>query len=410
MKWVQKREVWRSETPVMKGVWKHRDSKGHVVRGEAKDPRTGKVKEIFKVLPEATKLEAALYLEKELDKIRAGAAPGTPTSKIRFAKFAQQLFDERVTDGTIKSASTREHWSGVLTKRLFKAPFASMYVDQIRRADIEDWKNKVISPMIAKGTISPYTGNDWLKFMRTITTAYVGRYELDRNPMDGISNFDCRGRRSFTVEQPNSLLPEELGRFLTELRVRYPQHYAYSFLGFITGLRPSSMRPLRRDHDIQGGALIIRRSQTRGDEVMDLTKTDKDQRIGLPPEIMEVLQWHVKEVLTFKQKATGLLFPSRYPQPRKDKPAHPYMSRSSLTIPFEAVCKAIGLDKRITAKGMRRTAVDLQRLALLDKKMRMVISGHVTEAAQQLYETVPVVESRAAVAKVIDLLAYKRTG
>lgn len=408
MKWVEYRHVWRSEKPILPGVWKHRDSPGHVIKGEAKDPRTGKTKYVFKVLQSADKLTAAKYLQDLLLDIRNGV-DRAPTAKIRFKEYAASLYEARVANGKIKSASTRESWERVLTKRLFKAPFANMYVDVIRRADIEDWLEKSIGPQIASGKISPNTANDWLKFLRTITTAFVGKYELDRNPMSGIEDFDTRGCRQFTIEQPNSLLPEELRLFLPELKDRFPQHYAYSYLGFITGLRPSSMRPLRVEHDVNWdeGTLIIRRSQTRGAEVMDLTKTDKDQRIGLPLEILDVLKWHVSR-LTRKQRATGLLFPSRYPQPRKGAERSPYMARSSLTKPFKEVTEALGMTKIITAKGMRRTSVDMQRMALLDKKMRMVISGHVTEAAQKLYETVSPAESRAAVAKVIDFLAYKK--
>ncbi len=404
MKWVQVKCVWRSEKPVLPGVWKHRDSPGHVIRGEAKDPRTGKTKDIYKVLPTSDRATAYAYLQDELTKIRAGQAPGTPTQRIRFSAFAASLFAERVDRGDIKSAATRKRWNSVLTKTLAKAPFWGMYIDVIRRADFEDWLNKTVAPRISSGEISPHTANDWHKFLRTISTAFSTKYELERNPMAGISPFPTKGRRSFTPEQPNSLTPEELGPFLGCLKERFPQHYAYALLGFVCGFRPSTMRPIQRDLDIDWttGAIIIRRSHTVGTEVMDMTKTDQDQRVGLPPEIMDVLRWHVAR-LTFKQRATGLLFPSRWPK------ARPYMARSSLTRPFEEVVAVLGMKKRITAKGMRRTAVDLQRAAELSQKMRTVISGHTTEAAQKLYESVPVVESRAAVAKVIDLLAWKRS-
>ncbi len=402
-KWICAKDVWRSEKRVLPGVWKHRDSAGHVIRGEAKDPRTGRTREIFRVLPLADAATAYSALQSSLRDIRTGTPTGTPTTRPRFSEFSASLFEARVARGEIKAASTRRHWASVL-KFLATAPFWGMYVDRIRRADLEEWLNGTIAPRIGSGSISPHTANDWHKFLCTICTAFVAKYELERNPMAGLAPFPTKGRRTFTVEQPNSLTPDELGPFLAELRARYPQHYAYAFLGFVCGFRPSTLRPLRRDVDVlwDDGAILVRRSHTFGNEIMDCTKTDKDQRVGLPAEIVEVLRWHV-ERLTFKQKATGLLFPSRWPK------ARPYMARSSLTRPFEDVAAVLGMTKRITAKGMRRTAVDLQRLALLDRKMRMVISGHATEAAQSMYESVPTDESRAAVAKVIDLLAWKRT-
>ena len=53
---------------------------------------------------------------------------------------------------------------------------------------------------------------------------------------------------------------------------------AMTALGFATGLRPSSLRPLRRHGELAGvkwneSVLLVRRSRTVGDEVMETTKT-----------------------------------------------------------------------------------------------------------------------------------------
>lgn len=71
-------------------------------------------------------------------------------------------------------------------------------------------------------------------------------------------------------------------RFLAEMRIRYPDHDAFVFLGFTTGLRPSSLRPLRRsgpnaDIKWEDGKLLVRRSNTRGNEVMESTKTGRSR-------------------------------------------------------------------------------------------------------------------------------------
>jgi hypothetical protein len=57
------------------------------------------------------------------------------------------------------------------------------------------------------------------------------------DPCRKLASVSRRGHRTYTYEEP---------RFLDEMRVRYPDHYAFVFLGFTTGLRPSSLRPLRR--------------------------------------------------------------------------------------------------------------------------------------------------------------------
>ena len=88
---------------------------------------------------------------------------------------------------------------------------------------------------------------------------------------------------------------------------RFPRFYAMTLLGFVTGLRPSSLRPLRRsgshaDLKWDDRILHVRRSQTRGNEVMAATKTGRDQRILLPAELVEILRAHVAS-LTGKRRS-----------------------------------------------------------------------------------------------------------
>jgi hypothetical protein len=42
------------------------------------------------------------------------------------------------------------------------------------------------------------------------------------------------------------------------------------------------------------GILLVRRSHTLSDEVMERTKTGKNQTIYLPIELVEILRWHVE--------------------------------------------------------------------------------------------------------------------
>ena len=59
------------------------------------------------------------------------------------------------------------------------------------------------------------------------------------------------------------------------------------------------------------GVILVRRSHTLGDEFMNTTKTKLRQRIMVPPEVMEVLRWHVATQLTTpEQTASELLFPA----------------------------------------------------------------------------------------------------
>jgi hypothetical protein len=113
--------------------------------------------------------------------------------------------------------------------------------------------------------------------------------------------------------------------------VRNPEHFAMVFVGLVTGLRPSSLRPLRRrgptpDVLWDQRQLRVRRSQTVGDEVMRTTKQRPRYIIDLPEKVMGVLRWHVDTQLrTPEQQDSDLLFPSR---------TGGVLSRSALDQPF----------------------------------------------------------------------------
>ena len=145
-----------------------------------------------------------------------------------------------------------------------------------------------------------------------------------------------------------------------------------TYLGLVTGLRPSSLRPLRRrgtEADVlwEEGQLRVRRSQTLGNEVMNTTKQKRKYTIPLPPHVMEVLRWHVTSQLTTpEQEQSDLLFPSV---------TGGFRSPSVLNKPFADIADEIGLGKRFTQCGPRRTFNDLARVAQVNDVVTGVSPG-----------------------------------
>jgi integrase len=252
---------------------------------------------------------------------------------------------------------------------------------------------------------SPETANGWLGILRVITAARTIEYDLARDPCAGIPNFDTSTHRTYTREQPNSLTPEEVQKFLAEMRASYPQHYAITLLAFVIGHRPSTLRPLRRsgpncDYLPEEKLLLIRRSYTFGGKAVDRTKTKLDQTIALPEEVCAVLDWHIDTQLkNDKQKESELLFPARNGK---------FRSASSLQDPFAQVAKAIGLKKTITPKAGRRTFQDISRAAGIEQVVKKAISGHQTDAMVARYSTTGEQEMREAIGKVVDIATARR--
>lgn len=400
-KWVQKARYWIAAKPSKPGVWRLKEG-GYLVRARYTDPRTNKKKELLKVLDVADAAVAYRWLQEEIEKMRSGP-PGPTRSLPSWGDYAVSLLERKVQEGKIQSAHTREVWGSTLKLHLIPA-FGKFRVDEIRRSDVIAWKAS-IGKKIKVGDYSPHTANDWLTILAVVTNAAFDEFEIDRrSPTAGIDKFDTSSHPAYTDEEPNSLTADEAKAFLAAARKLYPQHFAMIALGFATGLRPSSLRPLRRSGptpDVlwEEGVLLVRRSHTRGTEVMEKTKTGRRQRLTLPTDLVDILRWHV-ETLPDEgpMHESELLFPSETGR---------YRAPSVLDKPFRVIRKEIGLRKRLTARGMRRTFQDLARAAEVRDVVTRAVSGHATETMQRHYSTVNADEMREGLARVVSLAGFR---
>ena len=309
-------------TPVP-GVYRRKEG-DHVVRGRVVDPTTARTMEIWKVLPEADEATAFKWLSDERARIRAGNVEAKQP-KPRFADFALNVRDDKVTKGEIRSAKGRERWrhtlehliGGTKGKKsgLYVEGFGDVFVDKINASQIEAWKVRM-AKLVAAGDYAPTTVNGWLSILRVILKAAKYRYRLPELATESVTNFDTSEHETYTEEEPNALLPAEVGPFLARMRELHPAHFAMVYLGTVTGLRPSSLRPLRRrgeESDVlwDRNRILVRRSHTVGDEVMRTTKQKRRYAVDLPEEAMDVLRWHVDtQFTTPEQEESDLLFPS----------------------------------------------------------------------------------------------------
>jgi integrase len=207
-------------------------------------------------------------------------------------------------------------------------------------------------------------------------------------------------------EEPNTLTVEQARAFLETMKEEYPQYFAITYLGMTTGLRPSSMRALRRcgpTPDILWGEgiLLVRRSHTLGSEVMNTTKTGYKQRIALAPHIVDVLRWHQDtQLVTDEQRASELLFPGL---------DGGFLNEHALRNPFRRVGQLAGLPLRLTPHGMRRTFNDVARAAQVEPLVTKSISGHLTERMREHYSTVTAAEQRESIGRVVQLFGPRST-
>ena len=357
------------------------------------------------MLPDADLPAAREWLEAEKARIRAGDAASAPNPRMRFSKFAASHFKAKVTMREIKSARSRERWA-VTIEHLIRGThgvtgFGDRYMEDIKPTHILSWKMG-ISRLIGQELYAPTTCNGWWSIFCVIMRAARRELGLHTDPTDGIRGFDTSEHEIYSEEQPNSLPPERVGEFLEAMRREFPRHYAMTYLGFATGLRPSSMRPLRRQGETPDvrwdeGVVLVRRSHTLGDEIMNTTKTKLRQRIHVPAQVMEVLRWHMETQLTTpEQQASELLFPAPHDGG--------YLNEHCLREPFKAVGALIRLKFRFTPRGMRRSFNDLARVANVESLVTRSISGHATEQMRAHYSTVQPTEQRASIGRVLQLV------
>jgi hypothetical protein len=382
-------------TETLPGVWRA-EGGGWWVRGRTRDPKTGKRREVNRFLDLGSARAAYDWLHEQLAAISQGQEAQGP-ERIRFSEFAASQLEAKIKAGEIRSAAGRRKWAGILEHHILPA-FGEYYADAITNRDLQAWR-RALAQRVHENELKPTTVNGWISVMKVLTKALARELELDRDPGSLLQPLPTTGHRTYTPERPNSLKPEDVPRFVEAMARLFPQHHAMTVLGFLTGLRPSSMRPLRRrgphaDVHWNTGHLLVRRSQTYGDEVMESTKTGKDGRIALPAEMLELLRQHVAE-LEGPAAESDLLFPSI---------TGGYRSRTCLAKPFGAVCRELGLGYPVTPRGMRRTYQDLSRAAGVSDLVTRSISGHATEAMQHHYSTVADAEQRSALARVAAIM------
>jgi hypothetical protein len=395
--WKLTRGSWISVKPVLPCVWKRKEG-GHVVRARVISLRTGKKTDLWRVLPDSTAAGALQWLEQERERLRHGERR-VSESRTPFASYAVSLLDRKIRARDIKSEANIQKWK-VCLERLFRSPIADLFIEKMKPKDFADWRD-ASAQLIADGRYAPVTMNTDLSVLRVIMATAKIELGLANNPAEGLAPFDTSQHPAYTFEEPNSLTVDELREFLACMQDEFPQHYAMTFLGFATGKRPSTTRPLRRQGstpDIlwETGVLLFRRSNTFGQKVMEGVKTGGEERVRVPDELLGVLRWHVDTQLTApQQQASDLLFPAVHGG---------FRTRNVLDKPFRAVARSIGLKKRITPRGMRRTFQDLCRAAEVGDLVTRSISGHATETMQRHYSTVSLEEQRRGLSNVIHLL------
>jgi integrase len=386
------------------------------IRARTIDPRTGKKKEISKLLEGASAQEAAQKRAELLDAVKK---PIGTTAKVRVGDFAKSWIESKALK---LDAGTMRTYTDALENHVLPA-LGDYYYDAISSQDVQKWIDRAVQrgwmtearaaerksdkrdKAEKKGqkperrAYSRHSVAVWFRVFRTMTRDAMVALNLQRDPTLRVSLPEAPPE----PEESNSLTPDQLAAFLDAMRANYPQHHALVVLLAYTGLRFCHGSALRwEDWDEAAGVIRLVRKQVRGEIGPVSRKKRAPKQLPVEPELAEVLKAHRRRMLAEQVPglSSGWMFPSSTGTLR---------TPSSVDKAWDRCLELAKIGKRFTVHGLRYTFTDLVRRANVDAVVRRALTGHVTEEMQRKYSTVGLDEKRAAVAGVIRLVPPERS-
>jgi integrase len=346
------------------------------IRLRAMDPRTGRMKEVDRVV-EAT-VENALKLQAEWRaEVRRGdrAAADVP----RLTDYATSWLRSRLP---ALKASTAATYADVLDAHVLPH-LGEFFLDRLMDSDVREWQAKLA------GKFAAATVNGALVMLRLVLADAVAEFRLAHDPTARIKRMPKRRRPD---DDPNVLSAGELGRVMAVFRDTEPEHYPLALTLALTGIRYGEATALRwSDIDEAGAVIRIERAQWHG--IVGETKTGNVRTVPLTAELAEVLRDRRRNARggagwVFANEDGGLLGPC------------------ALRFPLRRVLKRAGITKRVSVHGLRRTFNNLSR-QVAGVIVTRAITGHVTEEMTEHYSHVDRAEKLRAADQVVALAGLR---
>jgi integrase len=359
----------------------------YFIRIQEVHPRTGRMIDVKRRVRCET-IEEAVQAQGRLRAEHLGDGDYVQPKRVRFGDYARSWLSGRLP--TLK-ASTAARYGDTLDRIILPA-LGDYYLEAITPEDVLAWFQGASQGKAAS------TVNGYVRIAKLVLADASAQYRLALNPAARLRAVPERGEEELESDFPvNLLTAEEMARFMAALRNRWLEWYAMAFTQFATASRFSEVSALRwEDIDWERGFIRIRRGNWR--TIVSTAKVDRRRRMpALTDELRGVLREHESRLLgSGKRHAdSGWVFPSRV-----GKPHH---NSSCMRKAFVDCLKVIGVERRFSSHGLRRTANDLIRRVASGEVAR-AITGHVTVAMTDHYSHVDIGEKRHAVEGMLRLV------
>jgi integrase len=349
-----------------------------LARVQYRDPRTKRKRSLERIVEgperEARRVHAALEAE-----AKQAAAP---RSREKLAAYARSWIASRLPH---LKPSVADKYAGSLDRHIVPA-LGDLPVDMITPADVQGYVNDRVAAGAAGNTVL-----NELRLLRTMSKDSQAEGQAD---IDWAARVKPPTVDTYTEEDPNLLTAAELAEFLDQVPGQWRR--LVELMAF-TGLRWGEVSALRwSDVDLQHGAVLIRRGNWKGMEV--LPKTARSRRtVPLPPGLLPAER-------PADVKPDALLFPSKEGTLHRGTPLTKVFLR---TLAKVRAVRTEAQDDRafpeVTPHGMRRTYNNLVR-QVANREVVKAITGHTTDAMLEHYSQVGPAEKTAATARVLELV------
>ncbi len=349
------------------------------IRATTTCPKTGKQIERDRTVQARNLNDAAAKRMALLEELRGAGDARASQQSSRLGELATDWLATKTTakrkGGELRLApGTRGRYERSV--RDFVIPLLGDYrVDRLTRQDVERWRDHLANHY-ASATV-----NGHMRVLRAMLRDIGADPRVcDAKPLD-IDD------AMITDEEPNSLDANEVALFLAQAKKDVPQHYPLMLILATTGTRISTALVLQReDFDPERGEIVARRRRSEKEILQGVKRSRRAvDRLPLLPEVWEAVQAHWAR-FNDAQLESGLAFPSADGGIR---------SRSCLNKPMQRILSDVGITKRFTVHGFRRTAAGLYRRAA-GSEISMAIAGHLTNEMHRHYAPVGVDEKQAA--------------
>jgi integrase len=371
------------------GVFKI-DEMNYRIRAVGTDPRTGKRRQVERVLEGVTAPEAARQRAQLQAEIKVGSV-GVDGGRRRVGDYAKSWIESKARG---IDAGTADRYVTSLERHILPV-IGDYYFDALTSMAVQEWLNGASRKTNPK-TNKPYDAETvfgWWRVLRTFVRDAVEQLGLPRDPTRRII------LPELTQKHGNALTIEKLTKLLAVVRERYPQHFAYVATRASTGMRACHVSALQwADIDEPAGVVRVVRKQVEGVVGEVTRKKQVPKEFPLEPELTTILREHRQRLL--ETQAPGLNSGWIFPSVRTGE----LRGSNSMAKAWKRCLKAAGITERFTPHGLRRTFNDMLRRAKVDPVIAKALTGHVTEQMREHYSTVGLDEKRAAVASVLRLL------